>query len=167
MTDKIRKDLEKAGFVELCADIDLAYGGTFYREDYPNEFTVIQITDLDSATGADGQIMVETLYTSFDLLDSGNMRSVTDCSGVTEWLKSKEWDREAKRAILLEAMIGYGLYDLAQDYAHGQLGVARYVAILDREMYKWNNPRDRWDVNVKGWGMTAFRRAVNMAIDAS
>jgi hypothetical protein len=151
MPDKIRKDLENAGFVEVWADVDLAYGGIFIRDE--RYFDVIRITDLASACGADGQVLVEALTTAFPI-DKHQLASVLSSQGYDSLTHI---DKEYRRVVLASAMVEYGLYD-PQGY-----GQSYFVAILDRSDY--NDAREKWEVNVKGWGMAAFRRAVGAAID--
>lgn len=161
MTDKIRKDLESAGFVEVYADVDLEYGGIFIKDE-KYWFDVIRITDLVSACGADGQIMVEALTTDFDQLDKNKLKSVLSFTDSKRLLTSKYVTKAYKRLLLAADMVGYGLYDPVDNPYHGPN--TPFIAILDRVDYR--ESREKWEVNVKGWGQAAFRRAVNHAIDA-
>ena len=156
MTDKIRKDLEKAGFVEVMADVNLEYGGVFMRDH--DWFDVIRITGLDSACGADGQILVEALTTSFDYVrGKAQWQSILSFSDAKRYLTQSHISKADKRLLLAEAIVSYGIYDPAS-YSQSY-----FVAILDRKAHK--DAREPWEANVKGWGYAAFRRAVNMAID--
>ena len=143
----------------MRADVSLQYGGMFIRDEQ-DYFDVIKITDLASACGADGQVMVEALVTSFDYLNKGELKSMLDFSDCKRVLTRKDIGKADKRLLLAAEMISYGIYDLATSY-HGPQ--TPFVAILDRAGHR--DSREKWEVNVRGWGQAAFRRAVNLAID--
>lgn len=95
-------------------DINLKYGGMYYRfdmdyKDFPYYAEVVRITDLESACGADGLVLIERL----DVCRFNDKKAVHDslsCIGLT----TKDligMDRMEILSILLEAFIAYGHYD--------------------------------------------------------
>ena len=67
---------------EYTGDVNLEYGGTFYQID-PQEWewgycTAVRVTDIDSAIGFDGAVMVEHITV---LTDKAKWADALDCCG--------------------------------------------------------------------------------------
>lgn len=162
----IRRDLKNAGFVEMWSDMNLTYGGMWVRpeershDQVPNYYDVIEITDLDSACGADGQVLVTSRSTSFDYAHKGELKSAVASHGGEETIKRVAREDKAGARLLLAAWLAeYGIAD-PNGYGDGC-----FVATIDREAHK--GAREPWEATVNGWGWAAFRRAVQEAIEAS
>jgi len=96
-------------FVEAYADVDIRYGGLWIKDcgDYAEW---VEITDLDSATGTRGLVMVESGSVGFYARDLGDMRSLLDgalnCCGDRKALLEAPGGCE-KRLMAWEALHGY------------------------------------------------------------
>jgi hypothetical protein len=101
-------------FVELYCDVDIRYGGLWIKDcgDYAEW---VEVTDLDSATGTSGLILVASGSVGFYARDLADMRSVLDgalnCCGYRRNLLAAE-TREWRRLMAWEALYGYKRGDL-------------------------------------------------------
>lgn len=96
---------------EYVGDVNLEYGGAFidmsrWRDGYA---TCIRITDLDSACGFDGAVMIEHLVI-IRPDDRGKLATVLLCCGVSPG-DLLRLDSDARRLAIAESCLGYGLYD--------------------------------------------------------
>lgn len=158
----IREELEAARFEELWADVNLEYGGMFIREgdklgDVAEYYDVITITDLASACGADGQIMVESRNTSYSYARGNALKSAVNCCGGVESLKATaRIDKRAARLMLAGWLVEYGISD-PNGYGDGA-----FIATLDYDAEE--NASESWSSNVEGEGDAAFLKAIQEAI---
>ena len=155
----IEKILQQNSFEFVTGDLDLLYGRTYVR-DNGDSFDIIEIVDLDSACGADGQIMVQARVTSFDYVDAKQHKSVQESHDTSSWLPDlARKDKNAARLAYAESIASYGIVDPAGYSA------SHFVAVFDRSYEK--DARERWTSNrVFGWGYAAILRAVENATAA-
>lgn len=103
-------------FVECYADVDVRYGGVWIKDcgDYAEW---VEVTDLDSATGTTGMVLVESGSVSFYSRDLHEIRSMLDralsCCGDRKLLLETS-DRKWKRLMAWEALHGYKRGDIDQ-----------------------------------------------------
>lgn len=109
-------DSECPGFWTYSGDVSLEYGGTFFKLD-PADLqygycSAIRVTDLASACGFDGAVMIERI-TILGLDDKARISSALDCCG---WLDESA-DISFASAIMQAAdgLLGYGYYDPDSD----------------------------------------------------
>jgi hypothetical protein len=104
---------------KYVGDVDLEYGGYFYRHDlnalgFPDYTDVIRVTDLDSATGANGLTLVEFLST-FDFSDKKKVKSALSCLGYTP-ADLRKMGKNTILEMITEAYLSYGYYDPWDEY---------------------------------------------------
>lgn len=153
----VRRLLEREGFIDVMSDVDLSYGGTFAR-DNGDYFDIIEIVDLDSASGAEGQILVSAKTVSFDYLSPSDHKSVQSCCDTKSYLPDivRRAGKAIARLVYAVDIASYGKYDPAGNCA------SWFVAVLDREAF--NDSREKWGNRVNGWGWAAVTRAIENAI---
>lgn len=161
--ESIRALLKANGYEEMWGDVDLLYGATFLKASDTEPagaagwYDVIEIVDLDSACGADGQVMVTSRNTSFDYAHGKDLKRAVDCHGGLETLKHVARENKSDARKLLAVWLhGYGIAD------PNGYGDSDFVATVDREAHK--HAKEPWESNVQGWGMAALERAVEEAI---
>jgi hypothetical protein len=101
-------------FVEMYCDVDMRYGGLWIKDcgDYAEW---VEVTDLDSATGTSGLILVESGSVGFYARDLRDMRSMLKgalscCSDRRNMLAAET--RQWRRLMAWEALHGYKRGDL-------------------------------------------------------
>lgn len=178
-----RADLKAAGFIEMCADVDLTYGGTFIRpvsysiadDRWPDYFDVIEITDLDGACGASGITMVELKTVSVNFTDPGDRRnylSALECHGlskrdIADIAKQQNGKRKA------QCEIAY----LLQSYGSNTDTRQTWLAVTDpdaahtsREAQSWirrSRQTQSFETVIPDHGKAALSLAINAAISAA
>lgn len=124
-------------------DVNLKYGGYFYRYDvndkgFPYYTDIIRVTDLDSACGADGLVMIEKL-TTFNYGNKARVKSALSCIGF-DLADLRGRGKSTILDIITDAFLAYGYYDPAGDYRRGD------ITVLVTADYTGN--KKSWD----GWG---------------
>lgn len=181
-----RADLTAADFFEVCADVNLEYGGTFIRpvsyttneNRFPDYFDLIEIVDLDSACGASGVNLVELKSVSIDFTrpdERRNYQSALDCHGMSKRDVADLARSAGKRAA--QCMIAY----ILASYGSNTDTENAWIAITDpsaahgsREAYQWIKPTQNpyaytstpTDV-IPDHGDAALSLAINAAISAA
>lgn len=130
---------------EYVGDVNLEYGGYFYRHDlndlgFPDYTDVIRVTDLDSATGANGLTMVEFL-TTFDHGNKERVKSALSCIGY-DIADLRKMGKESIIALITDAFLAYGYYDPWDDYY-----TRPHTIILVNDDYGRYSSKRNWD----GW----------------
>lgn len=138
-----------ARWISAFADVDISYGATWVR-DYGDYAEVIEIIDLDSATGAAGLVLVEEKSVGFytrSLREAITRYKNADISVAA----AEVTDRERHRARVWEQLASYGYGDI-----HRSTVVALSTTTPDRV--------DDWTVieKVNGKsGLIAYLRAAH------
>jgi len=95
-------------------DVSISYGGLFVR-DCGHYFDVVEVTDLDSACGADGLVLVETGSTSHEYYSRAEIRNaMRSCNG-DDWrslYRLGNLTREQSRLRVAEVLWQYGHKDI-------------------------------------------------------
>lgn len=108
-------DSDLSGYWHFCGDINLEHGGTFYNLD-PADLQygycdATRVTDLDSAIGFTGAVMIERLTVCF-LDDLEKIEQGLACCG---WIPD-DWSNTSpagRVGMIVDSMIAYGHYDPA------------------------------------------------------
>ena len=162
----IEKYLTAEGFAMVTGDVNLEYGQTWVRE-YELEavFDVVEICDLDSAAGCEGQLLVTARQTWLPCaLEPGRNRwlGILQCCDVKSWLPSiAKHDKQLARLAMAEACASYGWSDPAG------YGIHEFVALDWEPHYHPENCTlfdEQEKYTVKGFGWAAVLRAIENAI---
>jgi len=184
-TNDPRADLASADFNEVCADVNLEYGGTFVRPEImpfpdqsPHYAGIIEITDLAGACGASGLNLIE--------LKSVSLEFKRDQTLIKELDRALETMGQTRRSIAdiarnagknhAYAYIAFALasYGAATDVEQSWLAVTDADAAHgSREAYQWIGRNVRrfgqyapCDV-IPDYGDAALSLAINAAISAA
>lgn len=179
-TNDPRLDLIAADFIEVCADVNLEYGGTFIHpvsysiadDRWPDYFDVIDITDLDGACGASGITMVELKTVSIDFTDPTDRRnylSALDCMGQSKRDVASIAKQSGKRAA--QSHIAY----ILQSYGSNTDTRQTWLAVTDpdaahtsREAQSWiRRSHQSFETVIPDHGKAALSLAINAAISAA
>lgn len=103
----------KRNKLEYIGDVNIEYGGTWYDMSTFNRGYVdaVRVTDLDSATGFDGAIMVEDVTVS-GTLDKKRVKEALATCGMD--VHSDAWHKmstEGKRVMIADSLLWYGYCD--------------------------------------------------------
>ena len=95
--------------MEYVGDVNVEYGGTWYDMTTFDDGYVscVRVTDLASAKGFDGAVMVEHLVVP---LDKSHWKSALDCCG----MKPSDllaMDSDWRKVAICESLLSYGIYD--------------------------------------------------------
>lgn len=129
---------------KYIGDINLEYGGYYYRYDvndkgFPYYAEIVRITDLDSATGANGLTLIEKL-TTFDYSNKKKIKDSLSCIGLT----TNDFKGHKPSDILdtiTDAFLSYGYYDPLEDY------ITPSQIIIVNDDYDAYSNKSSWD----GW----------------
>lgn len=108
---------EQEGEWVYIGDVNLEYGGTFFRFD-PYYVEAVRVTDLDGACGAHGLTLIEKL-TVFGMDDKDKICQALECCGTS----ISDLRGKGKAAIMIElayCLMSYGFYDLDGGYYNYQ-----------------------------------------------
>ena len=129
---------------EYNGDVNLDYGGMFFRHcmynGFPEYTEAIRVTDLESATGAEGLTLVEFI-TTFDHANKDRIKSALSFMGM-KIADLRKMGKETILALISEAYFSYGYYDPDHDY-HGR----PEHFLLVNSNYGWGSDKGRWG----GW----------------
>ena len=97
---------------QYFGDVDVCYGGAFADID-PREFkwgycNVVRVTDLDSATGFVGAVLIEKVTVH---LDSRRIKQALPCVGLTVKDLQAIKGQTAKLWAMVDAVLSYGCFD--------------------------------------------------------
>lgn len=113
-------------------DVNLEYGGTFIKvdlSDWDNGYLdCVRVTDLDSACGFYGAVMVERV-TILRRSGKEGRRALACCGQVHAARNWPKRDRASVVAWFAECLLSYGHYDPAGDYMNGD----NFVFQLERD----------------------------------
>ena len=117
--------------VQYVGDVNIEYGGMFIdTSDVEHGYAeVLRVTDLDSACGAEGLVMIERLTVILDNKDI-NVKALDSCGMLGEsvgWLG------------LIESVVFYGYYDCVEDFT----GPHRWIVVTS----DYTGNKQSWD----GW----------------
>jgi hypothetical protein len=141
MTDKVRDFLTRHGFVEVVADVNLEYGGLFYRH---GSQTAIKIDDLDCASPSVNGWLVEE-YSVGDVDQHPHLGRALFYSGHEEL---EGLDEQELLLCKVDALVNYDRLAVTESaVAKGEKGVD--LKSWGREYYV-----------VDGYGYAAMLRAV-------
>ncbi len=99
---------------QYIGDVNIEYGGTFFdTSDWQDGYvSAIRVTDLDSACGFDGAVMIEKIVILID--DDETNRKACECYG---WIRSEvDLNTDAGKLQLADAVMSYGHYDPDNNY---------------------------------------------------
>jgi len=165
---RIEGFLRNEGFTMTTGDINLEFGQTWVREcDYDRGiFDVVEIVDVDSAAGCDGQILVTARQTWMpNALEPGRdtWMDILQCCDIKSWLPAiAKHNKGFARLVMAGECVSYGWSDPAG------YGIHEFVAIADHDVH-WHPEEytlfdEQQRYTVKGYGWAAVYRAVVNAI---
>jgi hypothetical protein len=131
---------------EYIGDINLEYGGTFFKVDDDNTrygyMDAVRVTDLESATGADGLYLIEAIT----VIGFNEKDKVQNGLGVCGWLDDEHWRGKGKKTVLLavaDGLMSYGYYDPQNRFPYHHTAV-----VVHRDSYFGNKASwDGWEVD--------------------
>lgn len=142
---------------EYNGDIGLSYGGVFFRHymrnGFPDYTSAIRVTDLESATGAEGLTLVEFITT----FNHGNKEWIESALGCIGY-KIADLRKMGKKAIIdliTEAYLAYGYYDPDYEYYRRPNHF-----VLVNGNYGPGSDKARWD----GWEPCEFGKGETVAL---
>ena len=97
---------------QYFGDVDICYGGNYADID-PQEFkwgycNVVRVTDLDSACGFTGAVLIEKITVN---IDSKRIKQALPCVGLTVKDLQGIKGQSAKLWALVDAVMSYGCFD--------------------------------------------------------
>jgi len=95
---------------QYMGSVDVQHGGAYFAmETYDDGYVdCVRITDLDSACGFDGAVMVEHVIVLVG--DAEQTKQAMRCCGLSEDELS-QYDKESRRMAIVNALLYYGYYD--------------------------------------------------------
>lgn len=98
---------------KFSGDVNLEYGGTYFDlSEWDNGYIdAVRVTDLDSACGFDGAVMIEKIVI---LVDEKYFAESLECCGWTT--DDLDLETESGRLMMADALLSYGHFDPANDY---------------------------------------------------
>ena len=127
---------------EYMGDVNLEYGGLFVKlpEDGDDWIEVCEVVDLDSATGADGLVLIER-KTVYGIFDKDKIESTLQCCGETV----KSFRGMSKTAIMIELAYTFNSYGYVdQDDGWANYRMPSYLCIVGQD---YGGNKQSWD----GW----------------
>ncbi len=128
---------------EYIGDVNLEYGGCFVRHDlnengFPYYSEVIEIIDLDSATGANGLTAINFM-TTFGYEDKKKVDNVMSYCGIDNYRKMGKMNILNMMAV---DFCSYGYSDPWDDYFRRP----SYLVLVNKEFNRFSS-KSKWD----GW----------------
>ena len=107
---------------QFIGDVNLEYGGTFYDlSEWDNGYVnCVRVTDLDSACGFTGAVLIEKVVA---IVNPDYFDESLSCCGWT--LADVDLETESGRLMMAEALVGYGHYDPRTSTTNQQMRLCR------------------------------------------
>ena len=138
-------------------DRNLEYGGYFYRHymlnGFPQYSEIVNVTNLESATGAGGLTLIEFL-TTFNHGDKKRVKSALSCIDISI-ADLRKLGKEVIINLITEAYLAEGYYDPDSDYF---VRPDRFVVVNSN--YGYASDKRKWD----GWRPDKFGKEATVTL---